>query len=101
MYTLDTAEPGSLIPPVPPAPPGLPHLPADAPRPGPLGPGRGPAVAIVITTMTLATILYLTGHTAGAALGLLAGAAYLGLEIVSRLGGPPPGGAAGGGAQHG
>jgi hypothetical protein len=96
--TTPDAQQEAAVPATPPAPP---FLPASAPRPGPLGPGRGPAAAIIIATMTLATLLYLTGHTASAALGLLAAAAYLGLEIVSRLGGPGSGGGAGGGASNG
>jgi hypothetical protein len=44
-----------------------------------------PAAIIVVVVVLAATALFLTGHTAAAALGLVGGAGLAGVEVVQRL----------------
>lgn len=44
-----------------------------------------PATIIVIVVVLAATNLFLTGHTAAVALGLVGGAGLAGVEVVQRL----------------
>lgn len=56
--------------------PGAPTSPAPLPW---------PATVIVVVVVIAATVLFLTGHTAAAALGLVGGAGLAGAEVVQRL----------------
>lgn len=76
-------QPAAAAPDGPGQPPTT--MPAPAGPPPPAGRGARWPVFVVLATMALAVGLFLAGFTTGAVLGLLAGAAYLGLDIVDRL----------------
>lgn len=84
------AERAVVPPSVGPGEPPTEQSPASASPPPSSGLNRW-AVALVLGTMVLAAVLFVMGYTVGAVLGLLAGAAYLGLEIVDRLSRPKGG----------
>lgn len=73
----------------PPSGPTSPSAPPAGKSPDP-APGDGPnrtAAVVVLATMAIAATLFALGHSSGAILGLLGGAAYIAIEAVKHLGG--------------